>query len=145
MLSGRVPAASLFTLAAASVLAAGSPVQAQQTEIEALREQMKALQQRLDDLAADQQTMIDDQKKAADTASKTPAVTSRFPVTVSGLFQVRGDAFAISAGRLPKILLVRVISRHLPHSSRRNSHHGSQNHRPRQRHRDVRRGARPVR
>lgn len=58
-------------------------------EIAQLRDLVNALTTRL-------QTLETDQKKTADAVSKSPvnvSTASKLPITVSGLFQIRGDAF----------------------------------------------------
>ena len=58
-------------------------------EIAQLRDLVNALTSRL-------QTLETDQKKTSDAVAKTPvtvSTSSKLPITVSGLFQIRGDAF----------------------------------------------------
>ena len=90
--SGKIAAQSLYRAAIIALLNLPQPAAAQQSTIDMLRSQIEELTERLNKIEADS-------KKAAETAVKNaPTVSAKEKVTISGLLQVRGDAFGKEEG-----------------------------------------------
>ena len=84
----KVAFGSLFTAMAIALLNSSQPAMAQQSAVEALRAQIEELTERLNKIETDS-------KKTSEAVAKNvPTVSAKEKVAISGLLQVRGDAFS---------------------------------------------------
>ena len=90
--SRNVAFGSLLTATAIALLSSSQPAMAQQSAVEALRSQIEELTERLNKIETES-------KKTSEAVAKNaPTVSAKEKVTISGLLQVRGDAFSGETG-----------------------------------------------